>query len=659
MKKCYFFILLTFSLLNVKAQVGIGTTNPTPSSILDISSSNKGVLLPRISLSSTTDTTTISSPATGLLIYNTATVLDVLPGFYYWDGSKWVSITATSTNTDWSLNGNDLNSGSGTEFIGTTSNHSFVQKVNNQQIGRLDANGSAIFGFGATSTVNDAVVMGRNATANAQSSVTLGYNAVTNSNDAVSIGYQTDASGYQSLALGYQANTTQNFNNAIGYNTEASGYNSTSIGIATEATAQEALAIGYSSNPGGNVKTIASGYQSLAIGRDVRSTGASALAIGNTAFANNINSLALGYNASAKDYANTIAIGTDAVAAGGQGSIAIGNTAKGNNAYGISLGFDAETRNAQRNIAIGYNSTSRATDNIVIGTDAISNSNYGVAIGYSSYAKDYDNTIAIGYDALADNLNATAIGNLAQATNSNTIAIGSNAIADGLNSVAIGQNTNVTNANTIALGDDTGNVRVGIGTNSPTTNLHLNGTLRIVNGDEGVDKVLESDANGNATWVLPDYIKYFSDTSINGTIVNASGTTVTGNGIIRLNTGTYVGYGTTIATNGMYVTISKSGYYRLSYTLIMNIVDDNDAEDETVELFFSKSSTGTAINRTITKMTFDSALDVGEKYTLSTSAIVHLDAGDNIYFRIVNPAGGDISLVTDGSGATIESVKYD
>lgn len=81
----------------------------------------------------------------------------------------------------------------------------------------------------------------------------------------------------------------------------------------------------------------------------------------------------------------------------------------------------------------------------------------------------------------------------------------------------------------------------------------------------------------------------------------------------------------------MYVTISKSGYYRLSYTLIMNIVDDNDAEDETVELFFSKSSTGTAINRTITKMTFDSALDVGEKYTLSTSAIVHLDTGEYLF----------------------------
>lgn len=48
------------------AQVGIGIANPDKSSALDVTSTNKGVLIPRIS-----DLTTIPTPATGLLVYDT------------------------------------------------------------------------------------------------------------------------------------------------------------------------------------------------------------------------------------------------------------------------------------------------------------------------------------------------------------------------------------------------------------------------------------------------------------------------------------------------------------------------------------------------------------------------------------------------------------
>jgi hypothetical protein len=52
------------------ASVGIGVTNPDPSSILDITSTNKGLLIPRIS---TVQRNTIGSPANGLQVYNTDT----------------------------------------------------------------------------------------------------------------------------------------------------------------------------------------------------------------------------------------------------------------------------------------------------------------------------------------------------------------------------------------------------------------------------------------------------------------------------------------------------------------------------------------------------------------------------------------------------------
>ena len=78
------------------AQTGIGTTTPNASAKLEVAATNKGFLPPRIVLTSATDGTTIPSPATGLLIYNTATAgsapNNVVPGYYYWNGTSWIQI---------------------------------------------------------------------------------------------------------------------------------------------------------------------------------------------------------------------------------------------------------------------------------------------------------------------------------------------------------------------------------------------------------------------------------------------------------------------------------------------------------------------------------------------------------------------------------------
>lgn len=71
-----------FCVLSVSAQnnVGVGTTSPDPSAIMDISASDRGVLVPR------TDTLSITTPATGLLIYTPAD-----SSFWYFDGVYWRS----------------------------------------------------------------------------------------------------------------------------------------------------------------------------------------------------------------------------------------------------------------------------------------------------------------------------------------------------------------------------------------------------------------------------------------------------------------------------------------------------------------------------------------------------------------------------------------
>jgi hypothetical protein len=79
----------------IDGMVGIGTETPDASTVLEVAGTDKGVLIPRIALTGSTDTTTISSPALSLLVYNTnaaATGLDV--GFVFWAGSEWRSICA-------------------------------------------------------------------------------------------------------------------------------------------------------------------------------------------------------------------------------------------------------------------------------------------------------------------------------------------------------------------------------------------------------------------------------------------------------------------------------------------------------------------------------------------------------------------------------------
>lgn len=98
MKKFFLSLVsVLFVVLAATAQVGIGTTTPNASASLDVSSSNKGFLPPRVALTSTTDVSTVSTPATGLLVYNTASAgtapNNVTPGYYYYTGSFWYRIT--------------------------------------------------------------------------------------------------------------------------------------------------------------------------------------------------------------------------------------------------------------------------------------------------------------------------------------------------------------------------------------------------------------------------------------------------------------------------------------------------------------------------------------------------------------------------------------
>ncbi|MBI2280539.1 MAG: hypothetical protein HYU68_07595 [Bacteroidetes bacterium] len=82
--------------------IAINATGATPnaSALLDIDAAptnDKGLLIPRVSLTQTTSNAPIGAGiATSLLVYNTATINDVTPGYYYWGGAAWVRFATGS-----------------------------------------------------------------------------------------------------------------------------------------------------------------------------------------------------------------------------------------------------------------------------------------------------------------------------------------------------------------------------------------------------------------------------------------------------------------------------------------------------------------------------------------------------------------------------------
>ena len=117
-------LIVGFSFMNtfkLKAQVGIGTNTPDPSALLEISSTNRGLLTPRMTAA---QRSSIANPATGLMVFQT----DGNAGLYYNAGTaaspNWLRL-----NAEWTQNGSDIYYNAGNVGIGKT-NPSYPLDVN-------------------------------------------------------------------------------------------------------------------------------------------------------------------------------------------------------------------------------------------------------------------------------------------------------------------------------------------------------------------------------------------------------------------------------------------------------------------------------------------------------------------------------------------------
>lgn len=262
------------------AQVGIGLPNPDASAMLQINANNKGVLLPSVALTTTTDNITIPSPAEGLIIWNNGNSTLKEIGFYYWFESKWNKILANGGNTtktedgnNWNLTGTNVGNYGGastTLALGTKTYDDLIFKVNALTAGRLGVDNSVSLGIGsnagqngialgsassafmgiaigsATSVSgNEALAVGNKTTAAGFRSTAIGFHAQTSSNESVAVGNNSSADGFQSIALGYNAKTNSNSETALGYNAVTNSQNSTALGSGANASGQFSTAVGY------------------------------------------------------------------------------------------------------------------------------------------------------------------------------------------------------------------------------------------------------------------------------------------------------------------------------------------------------------------------------------------------------------------------------
>ncbi|MFK5855899.1 MAG: tail fiber domain-containing protein [Bacteroidota bacterium] len=484
MKRHNLFILIMFVGISafftntLFAQVAINDDGDIPetSAMLDVSSTSKGFLIPRMTSSQRGD---ILSPATGLMIYQT----DGISGFYYYD-SGWALVGAEALGIDDLSDGveniasvylgrSSGENGGGLRYntsVGGYSMYAVTTGQNNSAIGweALQDNITSDFNsaFGAQSLHN---TTGEKNTAVGAYSFEANITGVNNTSLGCQSGYTS--TGSNNIFLGYQSGYNETGDNKLYIENSNSAtpliygeFNNNLVRINGDLDVTGTLS-GMAIN---NLSDAISDGSSVFLGNaagDSDDGANSNVGVGISTLYLNVNgvdnvavgSTALG-NSNGSD--NT-AIGSEALYTNDDGN---GNTGVGKDAlrtlstgdYNTAVGYKALYRPASANYnsafgAFSLNDVTSGTENSGFGYETLDNNEGGSknsSFGHQSLATNVsgnENT-AMGYQALNDN------------TGSNNTAIGSSALVantSGTNNVAVGYqalNTSTSSSGLVAIG---------------------------------------------------------------------------------------------------------------------------------------------------------------------------------------------------------------
>lgn len=512
-----------------QSNVGIGTTMPHASSLLELNSTSKGMLSPRMS---TLERNAIAGPATGLLVFDTN-----FHSFWYYNGAAWKEVAGNAYDASYTL---QFGQQSGT-VPSANLNTTFILSGNS---GFLYDSGGPLGNYGNNENNMASLLPLINQLA---VEITVLSNSLENNFDTLIL---SDAFNNRYVLQGTATGKFRLYGTARiifksnGSNTQA-GFSLRWDRVLTsnDHSYNSSQLAGWYFNPS---KLYMRGGVNTSNNWHPDSCGQSSFAFGNNSFAKAMNSIALGFsNNVSGDF--SFAAGAfnavnspDAAAIGSDNNVAqqyafaggYSNTSSGLGS--VSLGYNNESLGSF-STALGGNNAAMTVGSVAIGTGNSTEGNYATTLGRSLYTSSYGATVIGQFNDMSNTFNASAIDPL-----NRIFEVGNGS-----------DNANRSNAFTILQ-----NGNVGIGILNPSHALVVSKDIRVDGNDGNTGTVSNTlrfggsssgeaigskrTAGGN-TWGLDFYTNSINRMQISNTgavSINNDLTVHNGKGIVRSIDGT-------------------------------------------------------------------------------------------------------------------------
>jgi hypothetical protein len=547
-------LLVTLVLILVTAHfsqaqnVGIGTNTPHASAALEITSTTRGMLVPRMF---TTQRLGIASPAKGLLVFDNNT-----NSFWYHNGTAWTELNQGGATGNWDVNSTHIfNSNAGNVGIG-----------NNEPLNKLQVSGNFLVSAPATATSTAPTAAQEKTILNNSTLIFLSTdstgriydpggplgNYLPNLLGYANINPATQSTGIELIAESLQLGTGDSLiirefaaspvvllafgsgNTTLGrwvFNTtrlhctfKSNADANTGSGFSLlfkrlyDNTAAMQNANGYAGNSlffdtkngavrAGKTSTAAIGPYSSAMGSNNTATGNNSVAFGVDNEATGSSSIALGgFNEATGDFSAALGTNTQAV---GYAATALGRFTNATGDFSMAAG-SVSTASATGSTALGGNTVASADYSTATGryTDAIGYA--ATAIGDSSLASG-PLSFAAGFRTVASGNTSTAMGRYTDAIGYAATAMGDSTLASGLMSFATGFRTTASGNYAAAMGSGTmasGNYAAAMGYNTTAGGNYAtamgfittaSGTASTAMGDNTIASGRNSTAMGEST----------------------------------------------------------------------------------------------------------------------------------------------------------------